>query len=688
MYKILYLAYIEPRYKQLHNKISGQVQALREIGHTVNAFLIGRNYPADFPANPNFQIVDTRQNSHPRHELVEELIKMYKPEMIYFRYPNGYKNVLEPLIPVLEKYPAVIFEHNTREEDELEHNKQWEVLEQEKKWGRQLIARARGLVGVFPSATQHQIDRAVQLNIPTITIGNGLNVSDYPIAKQPSGRAEINVLFSGYIARHHGLERAFTGMHRNPELKINFYIVGAFFDKNYEQEISALVKQLALQNNVHFLGELTKTELNPWFDKCHICVGSLGMHRLGTKDGSSLKTREYLSRGKAIIIDHADPDLRSNLPFIYRVPGDESPIDFRQIRSFLSELILTPNDIREYALQNCDWRVKMAKLIDFMESCLFPEKKTVALTSENPGFPVKYTESPITAIDKGKDSIANSLRKFYQKSKFEKYQYRYREERLSVESYFASLNATKEQFFSVGYCGYCNKPVNFMIDWILKYDNLPGYRERLICPICGLSARKRMVSSYLLKQVKQFKLKPKVFCFEQKSIFYKNLIKDHQTDMEMIGSEYLGDNITSGEVINGLRHENALKLSFSAAELDIIISNDVFEHVSDITRVLHECHRVLKSGGQLVFTVPFYWNEEKTNFRAIIENGRTRHLMPPHFHKDPLRKQGSLVFYDFGWDLLDFVKKAGFRETYILDYYDFFYGYFGDAMSLLFIAQK
>ncbi len=779
MYNILYLAYIEPKYKQLHTKINGQVEALKELGHTVSAFIIGRNYPADFPFNPNFKIMDTAQTAEKRHEIVVKLIEMTNPDMIYFRYPNGYKNVLEPLIPVLKKYPKVIFEHNTREEDELEHNQQWEILEQEKSWGRQLITYAKGLVGCFPSATQHQIERAPDLKIPTITIGNGLKVADYPEARQPVLEKELNVLFSGYIARHHGLERAFAGIYENPELNINLYIVGKFFDKDYEQASLTLVDRLNLNNKVHFLGELNKQELNPWFDKCHICIGSLGMHRLSTKDGASLKTREYLSRGKAIIMDHEDPDLSPDLSFIYRIQGDESPLDFKDIYHFIKNADLSPQIIREYALQHCDWKGKMQRLVNFMESCIFPAKQIVTtknipnqtkdqytvLLTLNDDYDANYlclqalTEntlfdentkliilkesstqrnnyligcaanfaqiisitSPLSPEEKINKFVTpdrktidlnntfraypnwleqqpvleplpetisnNDSRAFCNRQDFDAYQLQCREERLAVERYFATQNLKNEQFFSVGYCEYCHQPVNFMIDWILNYDNVPGYRERLICPVCGMSARKRMVASHLIKQTKNLKSKPKVFCFEQKSKFFKMLLQDHGSSMDLIGSEYLEDNIASGTIVNGLRHEDASNLSFQNSELDFILSNDVFEHVPDIHKAISECYRVLKKGGKLIFTIPFRWDQDKTFARATIENGVIKHLTQPHYHKDPLRKEGSLVFYEYGWDLLEFLKSAGFK-AYIKDYYDFLYGYYGDAMNLLFIAEK
>ena len=45
-------------------------------------------------------------------------------------------------------------------------------------------------------------------------------------------------------------------------------------------------------------------------------------------------------------------------------------------------------------------------------------------------------------------------------------------------------------------------------------------------------------------------------------------------------------------------------LSFEDSSFDLIISFDVFEHIDNDQKCIDECFRVLRKGGNLVFTVP------------------------------------------------------------------------------------
>ncbi len=154
------------------------------------------------------------------------------------------------------------------------------------------------------------------------------------------------------------------------------------------------------------------------------------------------------------------------------------------------------------------------------------------------------------------------------------------------------------------------------------------------------------------------------------------------------GSEYLGYNIPPGEVLDGIRHEDACNLSFENECFDIIISNDVFEHVSDIHEAIKETYRVLKRNGTLIFTIPFFYNNEITQQRAIIRDGEIVNLLEEQYHGNPLSDKGCLVFYDFGWDIIDMFINYGFSDCYMLAFYSILYGYIGNGLQFIFIAEK
>ena len=103
----------------------------------------------------------------------------------------------------------------------------------------------------------------------------------------------------------------------------------------------------------------------------------------------------------------------------------------------------------------------------------------------------------------------------------------------------------------------------------------------------------------------------------------------------------LGEGIEGGTVCDGvlpgLRHEDVERLSFAGASFDLVVSNDVLEHVAEPAAALGELYRVLRPGGELIFSVPFWIDREATVRRAERAGGEVRHLLPPAYHGDPLR---------------------------------------------------
>ena len=58
------------------------------------------------------------------------------------------------------------------------------------------------------------------------------------------------------------------------------------------------------------------------------------------------------------------------------------------------------------------------------------------------------------------------------------------------------------------------------------------------------------------------------------------------------------------------------------------------------------------------------------------------------YHGNPLSKKGSLVCYNYGWDFLEILKDAGFRDVSMLVYYNFDMDYIGNGFQFIFVAEK
>jgi SAM-dependent methyltransferase len=130
-----------------------------------------------------------------------------------------------------------------------------------------------------------------------------------------------------------------------------------------------------------------------------------------------------------------------------------------------------------------------------------------------------------------------------------------------------------------------------------------------------------------------------------------------------ICSEYIPETASPGSLSpTGVRCEDLERLSFPDASLDLIITQDILEHVADPWRAFGEIWRVLAPGGRHVFTVPMHEGHPTTP-RVRFEKTGQCNLLPPVHHGDPIRQTGSLVVTDFGDDVPQLLTSRGQPTT-------------------------
>ena len=115
------------------------------------------------------------------------------------------------------------------------------------------------------------------------------------------------------------------------------------------------------------------------------------------------------------------------------------------------------------------------------------------------------------------------------------------------------------------------------------------------------------------------------------------------------------------------RCENLEHLTFPDATFDLLITQDVMEHVFDPEAAFREIGRVLKPSGVHIFSVPLVNKAARTRRRARREtSGKIIHLQEPEYHGNPVDPDGSLVTMDWGYDIASLITSTVGMPTIII----------------------
>lgn len=176
------------------------------------------------------------------------------------------------------------------------------------------------------------------------------------------------------------------------------------------------------------------------------------------------------------------------------------------------------------------------------------------------------------------------------------------------------------------------------------------------CSTCGASIRNSDISKYLLKELncEDFLLNnisDKINAIKILNTCSSGYIHEKlKACPGYVASEYF-DGIDSGAYQNGVLCVNLCNIPFDDNYFDIVISEDVFEHIRDYKSAFDEVRRVLKKGGKHLFTIPLHEGR-----KTISRIGNPNKI----YHGDPIRSQeGCIVYTDFGSDIMEHLNKIG-----------------------------
>lgn len=298
--------------------------------------------------------------------LIEEsqFIYIRKPLLIDYQMIDYLSEIkmVNPSMKILMEIPTFPYDH------EIKDKKDIPLLLKDK------IVR-RKLKEYIDVIITYSKDREI-FGIPTINLSNGIDffeLNKYSFEQNKDSR--IHVIACACFNFYHGYDRAIKGLSEyikdNEDSGIVLDIVG---DGSALTEYKALVQDLDLENYVVFHGQLNGEALARIYSIASIGLDSMGRHRAGVYYNSSLKGKEYCAYGLYIVSGvETELDNNSEFPFYYRIPADESPMDWNSVISAYKKTIEnfggTDNCkamIKDYAKCNFDMSVAFQPVIDYI----------------------------------------------------------------------------------------------------------------------------------------------------------------------------------------------------------------------------------------------------------------------------------------------------------------------------------
>jgi len=199
-------------------------------------------------------------------------------------------------------------------------------------------------------------------------------------------------------------------------------------------------------------------------------------------------------------------------------------------------------------------------------------------------------------------------------------------------------------------CPFCNSHLRIFLQFGLKSDILKekqvvggGYRQNVICPICGSMDRERLLYLYLLHKTDVF-AKPKKLLHVAPEARLSNILQVN------VSGSYLTADISGIDVMINM---DIIDIQFPDDSFDAIICSHVLEHIIDDRKAMSELYRTLKPGGWAILQVPISLSLENTyeDFSITTIRGREEAF-----------GQGDHVRI-YAEDYQDRLAKAGFKVS-------------------------
>lgn len=254
-------------------------------------------------------------------------------------------------------------------DDEIRGFKDWPFKVKDR------VARSK-LGGLIDVILTYSNDERI-FGIKTIRLSNGIDfdaLNQYSFDTSDDNR--LHVVACACFNFYHGYDRAIEGLadYLKTDGARRDVVLDIVGEGGALQQYIDLVKQHGIQDNVIFHGQLNGIELARVYDRAVIGLDSMGRHRANVYYNSSLKGKEYCAYGLVIVSGvETELDYDDNFDYYYRIPADDSPMDWESVIEFYNcktsdgaDRNMVKEYIKQYAKSNFDMKITFKPVVDYL----------------------------------------------------------------------------------------------------------------------------------------------------------------------------------------------------------------------------------------------------------------------------------------------------------------------------------
>lgn len=228
-------------------------------------------------------------------------------------------------------------------------------------------------------------------------------------------------------------------------------------------------------------------------------------------------------------------------------------------------------------------------------------------------------------------------------------------------------------FKSDGYCPCCERQTSFVStnSWL---------REYFECTNCKCIPRERL----LMEMINQLAPNWRNLAIHESSPGDRGVSVRLKNECKHYTASQYYHNQPLGTVINGYFNEDIENQTFADESFDLVITQDVMEHVFAPAKGFLEIKRTLKPGGMHIFTTPLdNGHAASVEWARLDASGNIVWNYVPEYHGNPIDSKGSPVAMKWGYDIKEFIEQHTGMKTVIYNKDDLNKGIRGNVVEVI-----